>query len=73
MDLGGLIDFEKEKERLKQIMEKIQKEIDRLEKKLANKDFVEKAPEEVIEETKEKLNTNRERLARLESILRDLE
>lgn len=73
MDLGGLIDFEKEKERLKQIMEKIQKEIDRLEKKLANKDFVEKAPEEVVEETKEKLNTNRERLARLESILRDLE
>lgn len=54
-------------------MEKIQKEIDRLEKKLANKDFVEKAPEEVVEETKEKLNTNRERLARLESILRDLE
>jgi valyl-tRNA synthetase len=73
VDLGGLIDFEKEKERLKQIMEKIQKEIDRLEKKLANEDFVEKAPEEVVEETKEKLNTNRERLARLESILKDLE
>ncbi|MCD6551028.1 valine--tRNA ligase [Thermotoga sp.] len=73
VDLGGLIDFEREKERLKQNMEKIKKEIDRLEKKLANKEFVERAPEEVVEETKKRLNNNKERLARLESILRDLE
>ncbi|MDK2786735.1 MAG: valyl-tRNA synthetase [Thermotoga sp.] len=73
VDLGGLIDFEKEKERLKQNMEKIKKEIDRLEKKLSNKDFLEKAPEEVVEETKERLESNRERLERLESILKDLE
>ena len=73
VDLGGLIDFEKEKERLKQNMEKIKKEIDRLEKKLSNKDFLEKAPEEVVEETKERRESNRERLERLESILKDLE
>ncbi|PLV60464.1 valine--tRNA ligase [Thermotoga sp. KOL6] len=73
VDLGGLIDFDKEKERLKQNMEKFRKEIDRLEKKLSNKDFLEKAPEDVVEETKEKLNTYKERLSRLESILKDLE
>ncbi|PLV57190.1 valine--tRNA ligase [Thermotoga sp. SG1] len=73
VNLGGLIDFEKEKERLKQNMEKIKKEIDRLEKKLSNKDFLEKAPEEVVEETKERLESNIERIKRLEAILKDLE
>jgi len=72
VELGGLIDFEKEKERLSQTIEKLEKEIERLEAKLSNREFVEKAPEEVVEETKEKLETNRERLRRIASILKDI-
>lgn len=52
-------------ERIK-IMEKeietLKKEISSLKSRLSNKDFLEKAPLDVIEETKEKLNENEDRL-----------
>ena len=51
---GELVDYEKEKQRLTKEKEKLVSEIDRVDKKLANKGFVEKAPAALIEEEKAK-------------------
>lgn len=55
LPLSELIDFEKEKERLAKEKEKLESEIKRAEGKLKNKSFVEKAPEKIVNEEKEKL------------------
>ncbi len=54
MPMDELIDTEKEIARLTKEKERLEAEIDRVEKKLANKGFVEKAPAKLIEEEKEK-------------------
>ncbi len=56
LPLSDLIDFEKENERLSKEKEKLESEIKRAEGKLKNKSFVEKAPEKIVNEEKEKLN-----------------
>ena len=48
--LEGLIDFEKEAERLKMELNKVQTEITKLEAKLSNVDFAKNAPEDVVAE-----------------------
>ncbi|NUM34637.1 MAG: valine--tRNA ligase [Candidatus Brocadiae bacterium] len=53
--LEGLIDFEKEKEKLAKEMEKLQKLIVQLEQKLANSDYTSKAPSQVIQKDRERL------------------
>lgn len=47
--LEGLIDFEKERERLRSQLEKLHTERDRLDLQLSNSDFVNKAPVEKVE------------------------
>ncbi|QLK85972.1 valine--tRNA ligase [Staphylococcus sp. 17KM0847] len=54
LPLEGLIDMDKEIARLEKDLEKWQKELDRVHKKLANENFVNKAPENVIQEEREK-------------------
>lgn len=54
LPLKDLIDFEKELERLEKEKEKLENEIKRVKSKLSNKGFVDKAPEKVIQEEKEK-------------------
>ena len=54
MPLLDLIDREKELERLSKEKEKLLSEINRVEKKLSNPNFVNKAPEKVVEEEKQK-------------------
>lgn len=49
-----LVDISKEVERLQKEKEKLIKEVERVDKKLNNKGFVDKAPQKVIEEEKEK-------------------
>ncbi len=51
----GLVDFGKEKLRLEREIEKVNTEIKKIEKRLGNKGFLERAPEEVIEETKDRM------------------
>jgi len=51
----GLVDFGKEKSRLEREIEKINSEIEKIEKRLGNKGFLNRAPKDVIEETKERL------------------
>ncbi|MFA6106091.1 MAG: valine--tRNA ligase [Patescibacteria group bacterium] len=53
--LVGAIDEEKEKERIKKEVEKLEKLISGLSARLRNKEFTEKAPEEIVKKEKEKL------------------
>jgi len=55
MPLADLIDFDKEIERLEKERNKLQSELDRVNKKLANERFVSKAPDSVVAEEKGKL------------------
>lgn len=52
--LEGLIDIEVEKERLKKEIERIEKLLEGVNKKLTNQNFIQRAPEEVIQKEKEK-------------------
>ncbi len=53
--LEGLIDFEKERERLQNQINKLQEEGDRLGKQLSNENFVKKAPAEKVEAVRERV------------------
>ncbi|MDK2917359.1 MAG: valyl-tRNA synthetase [Candidatus Petromonas sp.] len=54
MPLDDLVDFEKELERLEKEKDKLEKELDRVNKKLSNQGFINKAPEKLVEEEKQK-------------------
>ncbi|HEY4113758.1 MAG TPA: valine--tRNA ligase [Rhizomicrobium sp.] len=54
LPLGDVIDFAKERARLEKELAKAESEIARVDAKLNNADFVARAPEEIIEEQKEK-------------------
>ena len=54
LPLEGLIDMDKEIARLEKELDKLHSELDRVDKKLANENFVNKAPEKIINEEKEK-------------------
>ncbi len=70
--VGELIDVEKEIERIKKKLEKLQKEVAKLEKKLSNRNFLERAPKEVVEKNKEELRELSEVVKKLEGTLRQL-
>ena len=54
LPLGDVIDFDKERVRLAKELKKAEDEIARFDAKLSNEAFIAKAPEDVIEEQKEK-------------------
>ncbi|MDT7603962.1 MAG: valyl-tRNA synthetase [Acidobacteriota bacterium] len=54
--LEGLIDFAKERERLKGEREKLEKEAAKLEAQLANRQFVERAPAEKVSELRQRIS-----------------
>ena len=54
LKLSGVIDFDKERARLERDLQKCESEVARFDAKLSNQTFVARAPEEVIEEQKEK-------------------
>tara|TARA_X000000368_G_scaffold298220_1_gene237488 strand:- start:190 stop:1209 length:1020 start_codon:yes stop_codon:yes gene_type:complete len=56
LSLKDIIDFETESVRLSKNLDKIEAEIVKINKKLADKSFVSNAPEEVVNEQKERLN-----------------
>ena len=72
LPLKGVIDFADEQRRLQKELAKIQKDLGDITRKLSNRDFLAKAPEAVIEkekarsqeliETRDKLQTNLERI-----------
>jgi valyl-tRNA synthetase len=54
LPLGDVIDFAKERERLEKELKKTESEIARFDAKLGNADFVARAPQDIIDEQKEK-------------------
>ena len=52
--LDELVDFNAEVERLEKERDKLQKEIERVDKKLSNEGFISKAPQSVVDEEKDK-------------------
>jgi len=70
--LGELIDFAKERERLAKEKAKVEAEIDRVTKKLANEGFVAKAPAQLIEAEKAKKEKYLEQLAAVEEAIAKL-
>lgn len=73
VSLGTLIDISSEITRLRKKIEKMRNDMDKFAKKLYDKDFLENAPEDVVEETKEKQRLFTEQIARIEQIVTDLE
>ena len=70
--LGELVDMEKEKARLAAESERIKGEIARAEGKLANVNFVNKAPAKLVEDEREKVKKYRDMLEKCDAQLKDL-
>jgi valyl-tRNA synthetase len=69
----GLIDLEAEKARLKKELEKIESEISKVSQKLANPNFTQKVPANVLEEHKQRLADWQGKLAHAKSALAALQ
>jgi valyl-tRNA synthetase len=52
--LAGIIDLEKEEERLKKELARVEAEIQANERKLGNEQFISKAPQQVVESTRQR-------------------
>ena len=63
--LEGLVDFEAEKARLGKEIAKIEKDLDKTKAKLANEDFLQKAPEAVVQRERDKAAAWTEKLDKL--------
>ncbi|MEC5422035.1 valine--tRNA ligase [Virgibacillus sp. C22-A2] len=72
LPLEGLIDFDKEIERLEKELAKWTKEVERVQNKLANEGFIKKAPQEVVEEEKQKEQDYREKQSKVKVRLNEL-
>ncbi len=70
--LFELLDVEKEKERLAGEKKKVLAEIERIDKKLSNEQFVSKAPEKVVAAEREKLEGYKNTLANIEETIATL-
>ena len=68
----GSIDFGKERQRLEKELAKIKAEMEKIENRLGNEAFVDKAPQEVVEETKSRLQELRDRNNRIDENLKHI-
>jgi valyl-tRNA synthetase len=69
LPLAGTIDVQAERARLTKERDKTLSEIEKVAKKLANADFVRRAPEEVVAENRDRLAAFQAEVARLEAAL----
>ncbi len=65
--------FDKERKRLKENLETIEKELKNLEKKLLSKDFIRKAPSEIVRKEKEKSSALQSRAGKLKRMLKEIQ
>jgi valyl-tRNA synthetase len=73
LPLAGLINIDEEIARLKKEWEKLNGEVDRVQKKLSNQGFVAKAPEKVIAEERAKEQDYLEKRAAVEARIKELQ
>ncbi|MGA7385730.1 MAG: class I tRNA ligase family protein, partial [Methylocella sp.] len=69
LPLQGIIDFEAEKARLIREIAKLKGDADKIEAKLRNADFVARAPEDVVEENRERREDDLSRMEKLAAAL----
>ena len=69
LPLAGLIDIATERARLAKERTRLVSEGEKASKKLDNPDFIARAPEEIVEEIRERLDTNTAEIARLDAAL----
>jgi valyl-tRNA synthetase len=67
--LAGLVDFEKEKTRLEGNLAKLSKELEGLQKRLSNDDFVARAAAEVVTESRERAAELEDQIAKLKVMI----
>jgi valyl-tRNA synthetase len=70
--LEGIIDLKAERERIQKEINRVQGMIDGIQKKLANESFVSKAPKEVVDKEREKLENFNANLEKLQKNLQRL-
>ena len=70
--LEGLIDLDAERKRLEKEIEKTEKYVVSTTKRLENKNFVERAPAEVVEAEREKVSAGEATIARLRDTLESI-
>ncbi len=70
--LSGLVDVKREKERVRQQIQETQNAIEKKELLLSNANFTNRAPKNVVEEERRKLEELRDTLKRLEALYDDL-
>ncbi len=73
LPLKGVIDLDAERKRLAKEIDKVRSEIAKIDGKLANPQFVERAPEEVVEENRERRVEFEGQVGRFEAALKRLE
>ncbi|NVJ61050.1 MAG: valine--tRNA ligase [Gammaproteobacteria bacterium] len=71
--LAGLIDTDAEKARLTKEIKKLENDIKRFESKLSNASFVDRAPAEVVEKEKDKLEDAKQSLSKFKNQLSQLD
>ena len=72
LPLAGMVDLDAERQRLRGEIEQVEEEIARAGSLLANENFVQRAPAEVVDRHRQRLTDLQERLALLQSRLADL-
>ena len=72
MPLKGVVDLAAERTRLEKELKKVADDIDRVDKKLGNADFMARAPEEVVDEQREKRAEAEDRRAKIVEALERL-
>ena len=68
--MASMVDLQAEQQKLRKEIEQVQANVNRLEKMLANEDFIMKAPQAVVDKEKAKLLPARDSLGRLEEHLK---
>ena len=70
--LEGLIDFDKERARLRQTLEKLGKEFAGVEKRLANADFINRAAADIVAQNRERAAELQDQIGKLKSMIEAL-
>jgi valyl-tRNA synthetase len=70
--LGGIIDIDQERKRLSQQLEGLESNLNTLNKKLKNKEFLKKAPKDIVEKEKEKEHLLKDKIKRLKENIKNL-